>query len=375
MMPRGPTVGPPRTLLGRLSRNVDWVIVVITLSLLVLAFINLNSAAPVSFSRRIVTQFGWCAVGVTAMFAVSLVDPRTLYTVAYAAYGVGVALLVMVAFLGYTAKGAGRWLVIGSSRFQPSELMKILLILALARYLHGLPRHRHTPWRNLLQALSMVAVPVVLVVRQPDLGTGIFLSLVALSMLAVTELRLKSLLAIGSSGVLALALMWRYGMLNYQRLRIDVWLDPELYADDEGYQTIQAMISVGNGGFFGRGVGEGTQNVLRFLPERLTDFPFAIFAEEWGFVGCAVVLLLYASLVLWSLHLASRARDRFRALLAIGVGALFFWHVVINVGMVLQLFPVVGITLPFFSLGGSNLLTMLIALGILMSVSRSRLPG
>ncbi len=374
-MPLGSTLGPPNSRLLRALRSIDWVIVVITASLLVLAFINLNSAAPAPFSSRIVAQLVWCAVGTAAMFVVSAIDPRTLYAVAFPAYGAGIFMLVLVALLGYTAKGAGRWLVVGSTRFQPSEIMKVLLILALARYLHGLPRHRHRPWRNLLQALAMVAAPVVLIVRQPDLGTGIFLALVALSMLAVTELRLKSLLAVGSSGIVALALMWRYGMLDYQRLRIDVWLDPELYADDEGYQTIQAMIGVGNGGFFGRGVREGTQNVLRFLPERLTDFPFAIFAEEWGFLGCAMVLLLYASLVLWSLHLAARARDRFSALVAVGVGALFFWHVVINVGMVLQLFPVVGITLPFFSLGGSNLLSMMVALGLLLSVSRSRLPG
>ena len=218
----------------------------------------------------------------------------------------------------------------------------------------------------------MVLVPAVFVIRQPDLGTGIFIILISISMLAVTELRLRSFLTLGSAGVLAFALMWRYGMLEYQRTRIDVWLNPELYADDKGYQTIQAVISVGNGGFFGRGVHAGTQNVLRFLPERFTDFPFAVYAEEWGFVGCAMVLALYMALVLWAINLASQARDRFSALLCIGVAALFFWHVVINVGMVLQVFPVVGITLPFFSLGGSNVLTMMIALGVLMSVSRSR---
>ncbi len=365
-------LGKPQDLWGRIRRSIDWVVVTIAFALISLAVINLNSAGTVAWSESVMIHVGWLCVGTIAMFAVSAVDYRVLYRTSYVAYGAGVALLGAVAVWAYTAKGAGRWLVIGSQRFQPSELMKVLLIVALARYIHDLPRREGNRVRYLFGALGMVLVPAIFVIRQPDLGTGIFLILIATSMLAVTELRLRSILVLGSAGVLSLALMWRYGMLEYQRNRIDVWLTPELYADDDGYQTIQAMISVGNGGFFGRGVDAGTQNVLRFLPERFTDFPFAVYAEEWGFVGCSMVLALFISLVLWSINLASQARDRFSALLCIGVAALFFWHVVINVGMVLQVFPVVGITLPFFSRGGTNLLSMMIALGILMSVSRSR---
>jgi len=146
-----------------------------------------------------------------------------------------------------------------------------------------------------------------------------------------------------SSGVVAFVLGWS-SMAEYQRKRVDVWLDPEAYADHEGYQTLQAMIAVGNGGFFGRGVQDGTQNVLRFLPENVTDFPFAVYAEEWGFVGSAFLILLYMALVVWTLNVASQARDRFGGLLCSGVAAMFFWHVFINVGMVLQLLPVTGIT-------------------------------
>lgn len=173
------------------------------------------------------------------------------------------------------------------------------------------------------------------------------------------------------AGAVSFVLGWRY-MANYQRKRVDVWLNPELYADNEGYQTMQAMISVGNGGFFGRGLNKGSQNSLGFLPEPFTDFPFAVYAEEWGFVGTSLVLILYMSLTLWSINIASQSRDRFGALLCTGIAALFFWHVVVNIGMVLQIMPVSGVTLPFFSAGGSNVLTMMIGLGILMSVSRSR---
>jgi len=196
---------------------------------------------------------------------------------------------------------------------------------------------------------------------------------VAMTILALTELTLKALLTLLSAGVGLFMLGWGFFMHKYQRSRIDVWLNPEAYADNEGYQTIQAMIGVGNGGFLGRGVGQGTQNVLDFLPYGDTDFPFAVYAEEWGFVGAAMVLTMFACLVLWAINLASQARDRFGALLCIGVASLFFFHVTLNVGMVLQLLPVTGITIPLFSLGGSNALAMLLGIGILMSVSRSRL--
>ena len=365
-------LGRPRDLWGRLRYSVDWVLLALTAALVALAVFNLNSAGVTPWTGKVQTQLGWLVVGSTAMFVVTALDYRVIYRAAYAAYGVGIGLLVLVAVLGYTAKGAGRWLALGSQRFQPSEIMKILLIVALARYLHDLPPKEQKSLRHLMVPFGMILLPVVFVVAQPDLGTGIFMLLLATSLLALTELRLKSMLAVLSTGVLSFAVMWRYGMLGYQRTRIDVWLNPELYADDEGYQTIQAMISVGNGGFLGRGINEGTQNVLQFLPERYTDFPFAVYAEEWGFIGCAMVLALFMSVILWSVNLASQARDRFGSLLCAGVAALYFWHVIINVGMVLQLLPVVGITLPFFSAGGSNLLAMMIGLGILMSVSRAR---
>ena len=218
--------------------------------------------------------------------------------------------------------------------------------------------------------VAIIAAPVAFIIVQPDLSTSILCILIGTCVLATTRLSLRSLLALGSAGLAAFALGWGFFMRSYQRSRIDVWLNPEAYADDEGYQTIQAMISVGNGGFFGRGIGQGTQNKLGFLPYGETDFPFAVFAEEWGFAGCALVIAMFLCVILWALNLASRAQDRFAALLAVGVAAMFFWHVVINTGMVLQLLPVTGITLPFFSIGGSSALTMLIGVGVLLAVSR-----
>lgn len=364
-------LGHPRDLWGRLRHSIDWVVVLLAFGVIALALINLNSAGLGDWSGRVATQMRWVALGTGIMLAGAAIDYRLIYRLAYAAYAFGVGLLFLVPLLGIKVNGARRWLGTIDYRIQPSELMKVLLVVALARYLHDVHAKKITGLRTLVLPFAMVLVPAALIINQPDLGTGVMILLVAFPVLSVTRLHLRTMLGAGLAGLISFALSWRY-MADYQRKRIDVWLDPELYADNEGYQTIQAIISVGNGGFFGRGVDQGTQNVLGFLPEPFTDFPFAVYAEEWGFVGGAMALTLYLCITLWSINIASQARDRFGALLCTGVAALFFWHVVINIGMVLQLVPVSGITLPFFSAGGSNVLTMMIGLAILMSVSRSR---
>lgn len=365
------TLDQPQDPVSRIRRSVDWVVVIITFSIIALAVVNLNSAGKGDWSGRVATQVRWIGLGTVAMFAVTALDYRVIHRAAYAAYAVGVGLLALVPFFGITVNNARRWLGTGDWRLQPSEIMKVLVAIALARYLQDAAAKERRGVRQLVVPFVMVLVPMALVVQQPDLSTGLMLLIIALSMLAVTGLTLRRGLVLMSAAVISFALGWRY-MIDYQRKRIDVWLDPELYADKEGYQTIQAMISVGNGGFFGRGVDKGTQNVLGFLPEPFTDFPFAVYGEEWGFVGGAMLLTLYMSLVLWAINIASQARDRFGALACVGVAAMLFWHVAINIGMVLQLLPVSGITLPFVSAGGSNVLTVMIGLGILMSVSRSR---
>lgn len=365
-------LGRPRSGFRRLVRSIDWVVVTLVGGIVALALINLNSAGAGDWSGKIQVQMRWLGLGTVAAVFVAALDYRVLHRLAYAAYLFGLGLLGLVPVIGVMRNDARRWLELGDYQFQPSELMKIFLIAALARHLSDRPSKAPRRLRHLVVPFLMFLAPVVLIVNQPDLSTGIICSLVSLTILALTELSLKSILALLSTGVAMFMLGWAFFMHKYQRSRIDVWLNPEAYADKEGYQTIQAMIGVGNGGFFGRGVGQGTQNTLDFLPYGDTDFPFAVYAEEWGFLGAAMVLAMFVALVLWSLGLASQARDRFGALLCVGVSALFFFHLIINVGMVLQLLPVTGITIPFFSLGGSNALAMMIGVGILLSVSRSR---
>ena len=332
---------------------------------------------PQTWWTKIRTSVDWVvvtlAIGTILMFGAAAIDYRVYYRTAYPIYAIGFGFVLLVTIVGTTTNNATRWLDLSFVRFQPSELMKLVLVIGLARYLHRLAR-RDTR-RNLVTTLlipgALVLAPALLVIKQPDLSTGIMLILIAISVLAVTEFDLKTLLGLGAAGVVSFMVAWSFFMHGYQTKRIDVWLDPESHPD-EAYQIVQARTAVGNGGFFGRGVGQGTQNVLDFVPYKESDFSFAVFAEEWGFVGSTMLLALYMSLVLWAVNLASQARDRFAACLCVGIGAMFLWHAVLNVGVVLEFFPNTGLPLPFFSHGGSNVVTMMMALGVLMSVSRSR---
>lgn len=369
-----PLITGPQTWWTRLRRSIDWVLVTLTIGIITLALINLDSATGGGWKSEFVRdQLRFVAIGTVMMIGAASLDYRIYYRVAYPAYAIGFAFVLLVTIVGTTTNNATRWLNIGFVKFQPSELMKLVLVMGMARYLHRITRREDK--RALIRKLAipavMVAIPALLVIKQPNLSTGIMLMLIAGSLLAVTELDFKRLVALVGAGLVAFTVAWSFFLQDYQTKRVDVWLDPEAHPD-EAYQIVQARTAVGNGGFFGRGIEQGTQNVLEFVPYKESDFAFAVFAEEWGFVGCTMVLTLYLLMVLWAINLASQARDRFAACLCIGIGAMIFWHVVLNVGVVLEFFPNTGLPLPFFTHGGSNVVTMLLALGVLMSVSRSR---
>ena len=369
-----PLIMGPQTWWTRLRRSIDWVIVLLTAGIVTLALINLNSAEGGGWSGPLIRdQIKFVGMGTVLMIGAASIDYRVYYRAAYPIYAIGVGLVLLVTIVGTTMNKAERWLDIGFVRFQPSELMKLALVIGLARYLHRLGRKeaRRTLVQTLLLPAVMVMVPAILVIKQPHLSTGILLMLIALSILAVTEFDLKTLITLLSAGVVTFMVAWSFFLHNYQTKRVDVWLDPESHPD-EAYQIIQARTAVGNGGFFGRGIGQGTQNRLDFVPYKESDFSFAVFAEEWGFVGSTMLLALYMSLVLWAINLASQARDRFAACLCVGIAAIIMWHAALNVGVVLEFVPNTGLPLPFFTHGGTNVVTIMLALGVLMSVSRSR---
>jgi rod shape determining protein RodA len=319
-----------------------------------------------------VKQLYWMTGGLMLMIVVCSIDYHIFEDLSYWFYGAVLLMLVLVMLVGKTTMGATRWLNLGFMSIQPSEPMKIVIIMTFARYFSKNYAVEGIGFREIFYPLLLLGVPALLIMKQPDLGTAILVILVASSIMVFVGIRWKLIV----SGLLALApaiyLGWHYYLREYQKNRILNFLNPERDPLGSGYHLIQSKIAVGSGGFFGKGFLKGTQSQLRFLPEQHTDFAFSVFAEEWGLVGCLILLVLYLFLVLWGLQIAGRCNDQFGRLLAVGVTAMIFWHIVINIGMVIGLFPVVGVPLPFLSYGGTSLITSMTGVAILLNISMRR---
>ena len=313
------------------------------------------------------------SVGLILFVTVSSIDYRIYERYAYALYGVVLVLLMAVLLGGRVAKGSSRWLSFGPIGIQPSELAKLGVILALAKLFSGDPMDLALrPWRYVGAALGLLAVPAALIIKQPDLGTALILYLIATTVMMLVPLQLHvKLLTLGVE-LFAGIILFLFKLHGYQKKRLLTFIDPSLDPSGAGWHARQAIFAVGSGRWLGKPWRHGTQNQLQFLPEHWTDFPFAVWAEEWGFVGCALLLGFYLFLILWALNLAAEARDRFAQVLCVGAAALLFWHVFFNIGMVTGILPVVGVTLPLISYGGSSLMTVLAALALLMNVSIRR---
>jgi rod shape determining protein RodA len=356
----------------------DWPLFICAALIAVVGIVNLYSATSVYGASRgelYLNQVYWLVAGGILAIMVASLDYRYFEQAGYVIYAVGVLLLIIVLILGKDIRGSARWINIGSFGFQPSEFMKLALTIALAKYLHNDPKSEARTLRDLVIPTLLTLLPVVLVQQQPDLGTSIILGLIFGSIVGLTRVHWKtaifSLTAVSTVAVL----MWNFGLKEYQRGRITAFMNPEADIRGVGWHAHHARIAVGNGGLTGQGYMKGTQNQYLFLPDQYTDFPFPVFAEDWGFLGCLALLSLYVFLILWSVRIAAQARDRFGAVVAVGVGAMLFWHTIFNLGMVLGLLPVVGVTLPLFSYGGSSVITILIGLGLLMNVSLRRFSG
>ncbi len=363
------------SLLGRAREHFDWTLFLVAALLAVVGVVNLYSATSVaraSLADIYVQQVYWLVTGGILATVVAAIDYRHYERLGYALYGVGIVLLLLVLILGRDIRGSSRWIYIGSFSFQPSEFMKLFLVIALAKYLHDDPRSEGRTLRDLLIPALLTAVPTLLILKQPDLGTGLILGLVFVSICALTRIKWRTVLGIFLGAAVLLPTMWGYGLKDYQKQRVLSFLNPESNILGSNWHAHHARVAIGNGGFTGQGFMKGTQNQFSFLPDQYSDFPFAVFAEDWGFFGCLVLVVLYAALVLWAIRVAATAKDRFGAVLAVGVGALIFWHAFFNLGMVTGLLPVVGVTLPLFSYGGSSVLTILMGIGLLMNVSMRR---
>jgi rod shape determining protein RodA len=302
------------------------------------------------------------------MIALSLVDLRVWFALAYPIYGIGLVLLVLVDLVGHHALGAQRWLQLGPVQIQPSEIMKIGVVLALARFYHGLSgKKAQFSWALIVPAL-LILVPVGLVAKQPDLGTGILILLTGAIVVVLAGLSWRVITAGVLGGAVMAPLVYFFAMHDYQRERITTFLNPEADPSGAGYHTLQSSIAIGSGGLLGKGYGLGSQSQLNFLPEKQTDFIFATLAEEFGFVGCVSLLILYAVVIFMALRTAYISHSHFGRLAAAGITATFALYVLINGSMVVGMAPVVGVPMPLLSYGGTVMLTVMVGFGLVQSV-------
>lgn len=358
----------------RLVTNFDWLMIGLLMALAACGAVNLYSAAS-SFetpgSPIYLKQIYWFGLGLMTMLAVGLVGYQRLAILAYPFYLGVIVLLVAVLLFGRVVSGAQRWLALGPLVVQPSELARLAVIMVLAHYFHRRDQTEPYKLRQLIVPVALAAVPAVLVLKEPDLGTALMVLAVGASVILANGVKLFSLILAAGGLLGALPLLWHF-LKDYQKRRIFSFLDPESDPLGAAYHLIQSKIALGSGQFHGKGFMAGTQSQLHFLPEQHTDFAFSVLAEEWGFVGGVVVIVLLAAVVYRGLMHALRAKDRMGMLIVVGATACIFWPTIINVGMVAGLFPVVGIPLPFISYGGSSLVSTMAALGLIQGVSMRR---
>ncbi|MCT4642048.1 MAG: rod shape-determining protein RodA [Bacteriovoracaceae bacterium] len=357
-------------------KKYDYSFLLSMLFIFVIGVLNLYSATHAHSSAHMQglykSQIVWFVIANIVAISVSLFSPKSLFKLSYLVYVLNVILLVLVLILGKKGMGAQRWLVIGPFRLQPSELMKVSLALALAKYYSGKFPERQMGLKDLIIPFMITFVPTILIVLQPDLGTGLLLVLIFLVISFYKRLRWKTIGVIAIIGILSGSLMYKFGLKSYQKRRILTFINPQADARGSGYNVIQSQIAIGSGRFTGKGFTNSSQASLNYLPENHTDFVFSIFNEEHGFVGSLILISLYIALFMRFIWLSSCVNHFYDSILAIGLMSIFFWHTFINMCMVMGLSPVVGLPLPLMSYGGSSLLTFGICIGIATSLSNSR---
>ena len=359
----------------RLFEHFDMILMLFICMVCIMALFNLYSASFPHNSYGVapyIRQGYFFLMGCCLFVFVISFDYQELHSLNYPFYVLIVTLLLIAFFAGDKAGGAQRWINLGFFKLQPSEPAKLMLVIALASFYSRKEVVDGYSIKQLVVPVILTAVPFVLILLQPDLGTALMLGIIFVSMTVFVKLRVSTYAIMGSLALGLSAFAWEQLLKPYQKQRIQTFLNPEKDPMGHGYQIVQSKIAVGSGGTFGKGYMEGTQGHLHFLPERHTDFAFSVWGEEWGFIGSLIFLGIYFLLLLWGIHVAMYAKDRFGVLLAFGVVVLIFWQAVINLLMILGFLPVVGIPLPLVSYGGSSLLTTLLALGILMNVRMRR---
>lgn len=354
-------------------KHIDWLLLAFITPLIAAGLITMKAFVPAieGESNFFASQVVWACISIVAFFFLSFFDFRFLKKtkVLMSLYVFFLLLLASLFVFGSTIKGATSWFDFGAFSFQPVDFMKIVLILMLAKYFSRRHVEIENPKHIFISAVYAL-IPFLLVFIQPDFGSAIIIFFIWLGVTLVSGISKKHLLIIAGIGAVAFFILWTFVFQSYQKSRIQTFLDPLADIQGVGYNAYQSTIAVGSGGVWGKAVGYGTQSRLKYLPEYETDFIFAAFSEEWGFVGSFTVLVLYV-LVIWRiLRMAVFAATNFEMLFGVGVATMIIAHTVINIGMNIGLMPVTGITLPFMSYGGSHLLTLFVCLGILTGMNK-----
>lgn len=358
----------PKLSLGQKLLHLHWLFVALVALIACIGFAMLYSAGGGDldpWASRQMVRFG---VGFVGMIIVALTDIRLWLRYAYAFYALVLVLLVAVEVAGFVGMGAQRWISFGIFNLQPSELMKLALVLALARYFHGGSIEDVGRIPFLIPPILMIGLPAVLIVRQPDLGTTLMLGLGGIAIFFAAGVRIWKFVLLGGIALISAPVAWFTLLRDYQKQRILTFINPESDTLGSGYHIIQSKIALGSGGMFGKGYMLGTQSHLNFLPEKQTDFIFTMLAEEFGMVGGVTLIGLYTLLLAYGFFIAMSSRNHFGRMVAMGVTVTFFLYVFINIAMVMGLIPVVGVPLPLVSYGGTAMLSLMFGFGLLLCV-------
>ena len=359
----------------RLLQNFDWILLLLLILIGSLSIMNLYSATfPIrdaGGSQIFFKQIYWYLIGFAVLLIMTTFDYHVLERFAYPIYFLSLSLLLLVLSIGKVYSGSQRWISFGGIAFQPSEFAKIAIVIILARYFTDHGEYTGYRLRDLWRPSILIILPFMLIVKQPDLGTALILVIISFSVILFMKIKWRSLVILIMGTLVSAPFIW-FTLKEYQQKRILTFMKPDMDPLGAGYHIIQSKIAIGSGLLWGKGFLKGTQTRLHFLPEQHSDFAFSVLAEEWGFMGSAILLILYLLLILWGINIAKSSKDMFGSLLAVGTISIVFWQLVINVSMAIGLLPVVGIPLVFFSSGGSSIISTMVGMGLLMNISMRR---
>lgn len=357
-------------------KNYDFSLIIGMLIISTIGVLNIYSSTHASLNERLLTiyksQIAWVGLATVIALVCSVISPKFILKMAYPAYIGSVLLLVLVLLFGKVGMGAQRWIGIGPFRVQPSEFMKISLVLALAKWFSSKNLYDELKIKDLILPSIFIIIPMALIVKQPDLGTSLILLIVSSLMFFYKRLTMKSIAILAIIGILGGGIVYKFGLKNYQKDRIHTFIDPYADAQGAGYNAIQSAIAIGSGKFTGKGYMKSTQASLAFLPENHTDFVFSVLSEEHGFLGAISLIIVYLIFLSRFLWISTKTTRMFDSQVVMGLMFIFFVHIFVNMGMVMGLMPIVGLPLPFMSYGGSSLLTFGICIGICTSLSNHK---